>query len=101
MKREATNDRPPSRLWAIPLSLRIFVAILVSLGVASAFSIYRRRTTLVEIDRIGGCFCDVQAVGPQWLRRITAVDNGYHHKVGGLDTIEYVGFMPDKETFFS
>jgi Leucine-rich repeat (LRR) protein len=69
---DPTTDKPPRpRRW-IPLSLRIFVAILVLLGAESAYRfgmpIYRQHAAIRAIDRVEGV-CRTRDGGPTWLRR--------------------------------
>src|SRR5437899_2297141 len=53
-----TADRPPCRRRWIPLSLRVFVVILLLLGVGSALWIgvpaYCQQVAIREIERAGG-----------------------------------------------
>ena len=69
---DSTTAKPPRpRRW-IPVSLRMFVAMLGLLGLGSVFwigmSAYRQFTTIQEIERLGGAI-DCVSVGPEWLRR--------------------------------
>ncbi len=71
------TDKPPRpRRW-IPLSLRLFVAMLVILGVGSALRIavpaYRQYAAIREIQRLGGK-ADFCRVGPPWLRDLVGID---------------------------
>jgi hypothetical protein len=65
-----TVNPPRPRRW-IPLSLRMFVAILVLLGAGSALWIgvpaYRQQTAIREIERVGGKVV-TRPRGPNWLR---------------------------------
>ena len=66
----STTDKPPLPWRWIPLSLRIFVAILVLLGVASAWigvRGYQQLAAIREIEWLGG-FTELQPVGPKWRR---------------------------------
>src|SRR5437899_1044585 len=67
---DPTTDKPPRpRRW-IPVSLRMLVAVLTSLGVACAWygvTGYRQLTAIRELESVPG---DVRTkpVGPGWLR---------------------------------
>jgi Leucine-rich repeat (LRR) protein len=68
---DPTADKPPRRRRWIPMSLRIFGAILILVGMVSAFSIgwpaYRQAVAIEEIERVGG---EIQSLpgGPKILR---------------------------------
>jgi hypothetical protein len=66
---------PRKRRW-IPLSLRIFGATLVLLGIASGWaglSIYRQVALRSEIKRLGG-WLEMSWVGPDWLHRFVGLE---------------------------
>src|SRR6266568_1024929 len=75
------RDKPPRRpRWVVPLSLRMYVAILVLLGVGSALltwvsyrreqQVYLREQEVIrEIKWRGGSFGTV-AGGSEWLRKL-------------------------------
>jgi Leucine Rich Repeat (LRR) protein len=71
-----TGELPRARRW-IPLSLRMFVALLLLLGVGSAVSIglpaYRQQVAVREIERLGGTFI-TRPRGPEWLRARLGAD---------------------------
>jgi Leucine rich repeat len=65
-------DQPPrSRRW-IPLSLRLFVAMMALMFVGGALwvgvAMYREQVTVAEIERVGG-LVEFTNGGPDWLRR--------------------------------
>jgi hypothetical protein len=69
---DPTTDKPPRpRRW-IPVSLRMFVAMLVLLGLASVFWIgipdYRQFLAIQKIERAGGWVTSGRR-GPELLRR--------------------------------
>jgi hypothetical protein len=71
------TDKPPRpRRW-IPLSLRIFVAILLLIGVGSALPVavrpYRQWAAIGEIELLGGV-ASATHVGPFWLRELLGSD---------------------------
>jgi hypothetical protein len=88
------NHNPPrTRRW-IPLTLRMFVAILFLLGAGSAFWIgvpaYQQHTAIREIERLGG-LVDYGRVGPEWLRELLGEE-----RMHCIDEVEHVHFRPDK-----
>jgi hypothetical protein len=72
----APCNPPRPRRW-IPLSLRMYVAVLVIAGVASAVNIglpaWRQHIALKEIERLGG-FAIAAPGGPAWLRAVLGND---------------------------
>lgn len=68
---DPTTDEPPRRRRWIPLSLRVFAAILVILGVVRAVGIgvriYRQYAAIGEIERLQGIVTTKKG-GPTWLR---------------------------------
>ena len=69
-------DKPPQSRRSIPLSLRIFAAILVLIGLASTWrcvQAFRQVAAIHEIRRIGGCVFD-EPVGPTWLRQLVGFE---------------------------
>src|SRR5262249_2700909 len=62
-------DRPPRpRRW-VPLSLRLFAALLFGLGAWTGLRAYRRPAAIRDIERLGGNVI-TKPRGPDWLRRI-------------------------------
>jgi len=79
-------DKPPRPKRWIPVSLRMFMVMLVMIGGGGAFWVgvpaYRQVTTIREIERVGGQV-DLRQGGPGWLRervgdeRMTPFDEVY------------------------
>src|SRR5438045_7041092 len=79
------SDKPPRRpRWVVPLSLRMYVAILVLLGVGSTSLIWvayrreqkvylRERLAVVDIESWGGSASKVYS-GSEWLRKLARKD---------------------------
>ncbi len=79
-------DTPPRRpRWVVPLSLRMYVAILVLLGVGSTLLIWvayrreqkvylRERLAILEIESWGGSASPVPG-GSEWLRKLARQDD--------------------------
>jgi hypothetical protein len=68
-----TSDEPPrGRRW-IPLSLRIYVTMLMLAGLGSALWIgvpaYRQKVAIREIERLGGTV-NLYSQAPGWLRSL-------------------------------
>ncbi|MBI3864464.1 MAG: hypothetical protein HY290_21490 [Planctomycetia bacterium] len=66
----ATDKPPRGRRW-IPLSLRMFVALLGILGIVAVWMgvpVYRRHMAIQEIERLEGTLW-TEPGGPTWLRR--------------------------------
>ena len=95
---DPTARKPPSPPRRIAVSLRMFVAILVLLGVGSALWIgvpaYRQRMAIREIERLGGEIVYQRPVGPGWLRKVVG-----HENWTAFDIVESVQFRPSRETF--
>src|SRR5262245_23212221 len=74
---DLSTDKPPRHRRWIPLSLRMFVAILAVVGVAGVtwlgVRIYRHEAALAAIERAGGKAERVIG-GPAWLRRLPGGD---------------------------
>ena len=70
---DPTTDKPPRRQRWIPLSLRMFIAILATSVVAGVLWIgvpaYRQYVAIREITRVGGTV-ETQPGGPEWLREL-------------------------------
>src|SRR5947207_3285115 len=69
---DAATEKPPrSRRW-IPLSLQMFAAMLLILGVAGVLRVgipaYRQQVAFRVIEAAGGYIEPVRG-GPDWLRR--------------------------------
>src|SRR5262245_28540358 len=62
-------DKPPRRKRWIPLSLRIFVGVVLALGAAGIVFVgipaYQQHAAIREIERVGG---SVGTVNEDWLR---------------------------------
>ncbi len=70
---DITTDKPPRpRRW-IPLSLRLFLSLLLVAGIGSAFwfgvPAYRQWCAIREIDRLGGEILS-NPVGPLWFHEM-------------------------------
>src|SRR5260221_14082955 len=116
---DPTTGKPPRRRRWIPLSLRIFVAVLVFLGVTCAWfgvGICQRTLVVREIRRLGGS-AHAHAPGPSWLldrvgyermRMFGDVDsvslqgaqvtNDTLHQVAGLKTLERLDLVETQVT---
>src|SRR5437868_2248538 len=75
---DPTTGKPPRpRRW-IPVSLGMFVALLLVVGVASGLWIgvpaYRQLAIIQEIEGLGGTV-DCVPIGPKWLRRWVGDEN--------------------------
>jgi hypothetical protein len=70
-------DKPPRRRRWIPLSLRMYLALLLVAGVGSASYVglpaWRQHVALREIERLGG-FVIAEPRGPAWLRSLLVND---------------------------
>src|SRR5438128_1505926 len=68
---DATEGTAPRRPRWIPLSLRIFVAILIALVVGGALRVgiraYRQRVVIAEVERLHGWITRVPCT-PEWLK---------------------------------
>jgi hypothetical protein len=64
-------DKPPRQRRRIPVSVRIFAAILLLLGTGSALQIcvpiYRQQSAIRTITQLGGQV-DSEPGGPKWMR---------------------------------
>jgi internalin A len=91
------TTRPPRRERWIPLSLRMFVTMLVLLFVGSALWVgvpaYRQHVALGKIKTLGGQ-CSFERTAPQWLRDLVG-----NEVVRPLDAVELIEFSPDDATF--
>src|SRR5262245_9290919 len=81
-------DQPPRpRRWN-PLSLRMYLAVLVTIGVASTayvgVRLHRQHVALREIKRLGG-FVITEPGGPAWLRSVLGND-----RMRMFDNVVYV-----------
>jgi hypothetical protein len=83
-KHDVPTDIPPRpRRW-VPLSLRIFAALLVILGGGSlwiGFPAFRQYAAIREIQRLRGT-ANFRRVGPQWLRDVVG-----NQLMQGLDEV--------------
>src|SRR5579872_301086 len=77
----STNDKPPRRRRWMPLSLRLFVVILLLLGSGSTLALtiwipyFRQQQVSREINRWGiGQYYAPRSGGPDWLRRLLGND---------------------------
>lgn len=74
---DPTTDQPPRRRRWIPLTLRMFVAVLVLTGLVGGLWIgvpaYQRMVAIREIERLGGRVI-ANAIGPKWVRDLVGVD---------------------------
>jgi hypothetical protein len=59
-------DRPPRRRRWIPVSLRVFVGLLVLSTAWACYGAYRRHTAVQEIERLGG-MVGTSPRRPAWL----------------------------------
>lgn len=95
-----TSDRaagsPPRSRRSIPLSLRMFAAVLLLLGGASAFWVgipsYRQHIALGEIERLGGK-TKLVPVGPRWLRSIVG-----NNRMRVFDQVKMVYLLESEAT---
>src|SRR5579862_4096582 len=74
---DPTTDKPPHPRHWIPISLRMFVVILVLLGVCSGLWVgvpaYRRASSLRAIELAGGTV-GTSPGSAAWLRRIIGAE---------------------------
>src|SRR5262245_31217338 len=77
-------DTPaPRRRW-IPVSLRMFVGILVAMAVWSGVGVLRKQATIWAIECAGGRVISFRLTGPRWLyQHVRAV--WPYREVVGLD----------------
>src|SRR5262245_4827207 len=59
--------KPPRTKRWVPLSLRLFAAILCAVGAWTGIRAYRQYVAIREIERLGGMVVTREA-GPAWLR---------------------------------
>lgn len=94
---DPTAGSPPRRSRWVPVSLKLFLAILLLLGVGSALWIgipaYRQYVAIREIKRVGGQI-SFDRSGPDWLRELVGDD--FMHCI---DDVEHVHFRPDKTNY--
>jgi ankyrin repeat protein len=88
-------DKPPRQRRWIPLSARIFAALLVLLGLCGSLwfglAVHRQGTVIREIERLGGR-CELKPTGSDWFDRfvrrplaeVTAVRISSTDKVGEI-----------------
>src|SRR5690242_4194702 len=111
-----THQPPRPRRW-IPLSLRMFVAITVLLGLGSivwtAWSVQRQKSAIRAIQELRGQV-DLRAGGPAWLKkmlreplfdevvRITCTDlpatDETLRRISGLTNLEELGLYSNQIT---
>jgi hypothetical protein len=96
---DPTTAKPPSpRRW-IPLSLRMFLAMLGFLSIVgvlwTGIPAYRQYLAILELKQIGGKVYRTRPVGPAWLRKRV----GYKF-TDAFDEIEAIGFLPLEATFW-
>lgn len=69
-----TFDKPPRLRRRLPVSVRVFAAVMVLFGGISAIGVgipaYRQYVAIAEIERLGGRVSLVERV-PHWLKRWT------------------------------
>jgi hypothetical protein len=63
---DVVTDKPPRRRRWIPVSLRIFVALLILSAGWTGYGAYRRHTAVKEIERLGG-MVGTSPRQPVWL----------------------------------
>jgi hypothetical protein len=95
----STTDKPPRPRHWVPLSLRMFVAILVLVAVGSALWIgvpaYRQSVAVKEIRRIGGIVSfESPPLISDLLKRFK-----FDAQADALDDVSSVWFMPTLSTF--
>jgi Leucine-rich repeat (LRR) protein len=92
---DPTTDQPPRpRRW-IPLSLRMFVAVLALLACGALWigvRAYRQYVALTEIERNGGSV-EIRPRGPEWLRARWGTD-----LAKSFDDVFQVGLVGTKAT---
>jgi hypothetical protein len=95
---DPTTENPPRpRRW-IPLSLRMFLAMLLLLGIGALWlgaRGYRQMVAIREIEQAGGEVA-TQKGGPQWLR--ARVGDEW---MRALEKVEYVDFVGSQEALAS
>ncbi|HLV88692.1 MAG TPA: hypothetical protein VKV39_17030, partial [Candidatus Sulfotelmatobacter sp.] len=67
-----TAGKPPRRRWWIPVSVRMFLGMLVILALACCWigaPVCRQQMAIWDIERVGGRV-EVEPTGPRWLREI-------------------------------
>jgi hypothetical protein len=89
-----TTDKPPRRRRWIPVSLRIFVVILLLLAIAGVVWVgvpaYRRRVAIREIEHFSGHVQYLHKCGPDWLRARVGDE-----RMEWFDDPDHVVFWPD------
>lgn len=69
---DSAPDTPPRRRHRIPLSLRLFVVMLIALGLIESLWIgipaYRQRQSIISIEEEIGGSVGTQRAGPKWLQ---------------------------------
>ena len=95
---DPTAGKPPRRKRWIPLSLRMFMAILVLLGVSSvlwtwvsyhrAQQVYHREQQVIQEIKSWGGIVSTKTDGPEWLPRL--VGNGRQSVVRVFDRISFI-----------
>jgi hypothetical protein len=91
---DPTTEKPPRRRRWIPLSLRMFAALLASLGIASVWlgaRGYRQMVAIREIEQAGGELV-IKKAGPEWLR--ARVGDEW---MRALDKVEFVDFYGSQD----
>ena len=90
----------PRSLWCwIPVSLRMFVALLVLLGGWSALWIgipaYRQQAAIQEIERAGGKV-EFRPRGPDWLRAV--VGESFLNWLGDVESVDLAASQANDTT---
>ena len=99
---DPTADKPPHpRRW-IPVSVRLFAAILAILGMGGTWvgvQCYRQQLLIQEIERyggqIGGQLGDIREFDPTWLRNLVGED-----RMRAVDEIHEIYFHADSATVY-
>jgi hypothetical protein len=88
----ATDKPPRPRRW-IPLSLRLFAALLCAVSTWTGVRAYRQHAAIREIERLGGLVY-YGRVGPEWMRELLGEE-----RMHCIDEVEHVHFRPDKTNY--
>src|SRR5258707_454509 len=91
---DPTTEKPPRRRRWIPLSLRIFLAILLLLGMGALWlgaRGYRQMVAIREIEQAGGELVTKKG-GPEWLRAQVGDE-----RMKSVDNVEVVDFLGSQD----
>jgi hypothetical protein len=94
---ESTSDKPPPRSRWIPLSVRLFAAVLLLQAIVgilwTGVPAFRRYVAICEIERVGGRIGFYRG-GPEWLRELLGDE-----LMRCFDEVEYIHFRPGPDDY--